>query len=114
MIYQNKQWCLSRTSLADHAVDLDPSCHELAVFGDLYECARWRAAPDRWDEDEARTVARAGAWAGRELLGDHVPVTVRAGWSCPRCSTREIQWPSRRSRAGTGNTGRPADGIHPG
>jgi tetratricopeptide (TPR) repeat protein len=71
--------------LADHAVDLDPACDEVAVFGDLYEYVGVHASPDRWDEDEARIVARAGAWAGCSLLGERVgaaivdaaPVTVR-------------------------------------
>jgi hypothetical protein len=83
------RWLLSDEEsgqpLADHVVELDPASDEVVAFGDLYECARWRAAPDRRDEDEARVVARAGAWAGRELLGEQVgaaivaagPVTVR-------------------------------------
>jgi hypothetical protein len=83
------RWLLSDEEsgrpLADHVVELDPAGDDVVAFGDLYECARWRAAPDRRDEDEARVVARAGAWAGRELLGAQVgaaivaagPVTVR-------------------------------------
>jgi CHAT domain len=126
MIYQNKQWCFpggqllvlravdvasewqwrwllsdeeTGQPLADHAVQLDPAGDDVVAFGDLYECARWRAAPDRRDEDEARTVARAGAWAGRELLGEQVgaaivaagPVTVRV--SVPDVLGHVLGWP---------------------
>jgi tetratricopeptide (TPR) repeat protein len=126
MIYQNKQWCFlggrllvlravdvasqwqwrwllsdeeSGRSLADHAVKLDPAGDDVVAFGDLYECARWRAAPDRRDEDEARVVARAGAWAGRVLLGEQVgaeivaagPVTVRV--SVPDVLGHVLGWP---------------------
>jgi hypothetical protein len=76
-----------------------PAFDEVAAFGDLYECARWRAAPDRRDEDEARVVARAGAWAGRELLGEAIgeaivaaaPVTVRV--SVPAELELVLGWP---------------------
>jgi hypothetical protein len=83
------QWLLSDgesgQALADQAVELDPGDEDVAAFGDLYECARWRAAPDRRDEEEARVVTRAGAWAGRVLLGEAIggaivaaaPATVR-------------------------------------
>jgi hypothetical protein len=53
MIYQNEQWCLSRGRLLVPQAwvsrwlimrwSLDPGSDEVAVFGDLYECARWRA-----------------------------------------------------------------------
>jgi CHAT domain len=83
------RWLLSDEEsgrpLAEHAVDLDPGSDEVAAFGDLYAYVGERASPDRRDEDEARIVARAGAWAGRSLLGEavgevivaDVPVTVR-------------------------------------
>ena len=97
------RWLLSDEEsgqpLADHVVKLDPAGDEVALFGDLYECARWRAAPDRRDEDGARVVARAGAWAGRSLLGDTVgaaivaaaPVTVRV--SVPVELEYVLGWP---------------------
>jgi hypothetical protein len=97
------RWLLSDQEtglpLADHAVKLDPASDDVVAFGDLYECARWRAAPDRRDEDEARVVARAGAWAGRELLGEQVgaaivaaaPVTVRV--SVPDVLGHVLGWP---------------------
>jgi hypothetical protein len=97
------RWLLSDEEtgqpLADHVVELDPASDDVVAFGDLYECARWRAAPDRRDEDEARTVARAGAWAGRSLLGDAVgeaivdaaPVTVRV--SVPDVLGHVLGWP---------------------
>jgi CHAT domain len=82
------RWLLSDEEsgrpLADHAVGLDPDSDEVAAFGDLYAYVGEHASPDRWDEDEARIVARAGAWAGRvlgEAVGDGIvadaPVTVR-------------------------------------
>jgi CHAT domain len=85
--------------LADHAVDLDPACDEVAVFGDLYEYVGVHASPDRWDEDEARIVARAGAWAGCSLLGERVgaaivdaaPVTVRV--LVPAVLEQVLGWP---------------------
>ena len=97
------RWLLSDEEtgrpLADHVVELDPAGDDVVAFGDLYECARWRAAPDRRDEDEARVVARAGAWAGRSLLGDTVgeaivaagPVTVRV--SVPAELGHVLGWP---------------------
>jgi hypothetical protein len=97
------RWLLSDEEtgqpLADHVVELDPASDDVVAFGDLYECARWRAAPDRRDEDEARTVARAGAWAGRELLGEQVgaaivaaaPVTVRV--AVPDVLGHVLGWP---------------------
>ena len=126
MIYKNKQWCFfggrllvlqavdvagpwrwrwlltdeeSGRPLADHAVELDPAAGELAAFGDLYEYVSEHASPDRWDEDEARIVARAGAWAGRELLGEAIgaamvadaPVTVRV--SVPSELEHVLGWP---------------------
>jgi tetratricopeptide (TPR) repeat protein len=97
------RWLLSDEEsglpLADHVVKLDPVSDDVVAFGDLYECARWRAAPDRRDEDEVRVVARAGAWAGRELLGEQVgeviaaagPVTVRV--SIPDVVAQVLGWP---------------------
>jgi hypothetical protein len=96
------RWLLSDEEsglpLEDHVVELDPASDDVATFGDLYECARWRAAPDRRDEDEARVVARARAWAGRELLGDCSPAISALG------SSHECQqipcWVYRRRGAG--------------
>jgi len=97
------RWLLSDKEsgqpLADHVVELDAASDDVVAFGDLYECARWRAAPDRRDEDEARTVARAGAWAGRVLLGERVgaaivaagPVTVRV--AVPDVLGQVLGWP---------------------
>jgi tetratricopeptide (TPR) repeat protein len=71
--------------LAEHLVDLDAGCAELAMVRDLYGYVRWHAAPDRRAADEARIVSQVGEWAGRVLLGEKVgaaivaaaPVTVR-------------------------------------
>ena len=57
------------------------------------------AAPDRWAEDGARFVRAAGAWAGRELLGESVgaaimaeaPVTVRV--KVPAALGPVLLWP---------------------
>jgi CHAT domain len=104
------RWLLSDQEsgrpLADHAVDLDPACDEVAVFGDLYEYVGVHASPDRRDEDEVRIVARAGAWAGRELLGEAVgeaivaaaPVTVRV--SVPAGLEHVLGWPLELAQVG--------------
>jgi hypothetical protein len=67
------RWLLSDEEsdrrLADHGVELDPACDEVAAFGDLHEYVREHASPDHPDEDAARIVARAGVWAGGVLLG---------------------------------------------
>jgi CHAT domain len=97
------RWLLSDEEsgrpLAEHAVDLDPGSDEVAAFGDLYAYVGEHASPDRWDEDEARIVARAGGWAGRSLLGEAVgavivaeaPVTVRV--VVPAGLERVLGWP---------------------
>jgi tetratricopeptide (TPR) repeat protein len=104
------RWLLSDEEsgrpLADHAVDLDPGSDEVAVFGDLYEYVGVHASPDRRDEDEVRIVARAGAWAGRELLGEAVgeaivaaaPVTVRV--SVPGRLEHVLGWPLELAQVG--------------
>jgi hypothetical protein len=65
-------------SLADHYVTLDPAVDQVARFADLYGHVRWHAAPDRRALDEARLVAEAGAWAGRELLGQRIATVIAA------------------------------------
>jgi CHAT domain len=104
------RWLLSDggtgQALADQAVELEPGDEDVAAFGDLYECARWRAAPDRRDEEEARVVARAGAWAGRVLLGEAIggaivaaaPVTVRV--EAPAGLEHVLGWPLELAHAG--------------
>jgi hypothetical protein len=92
-------------TLADHPVELDPASDELVRFGDLYGYARWHAAPDRRTADESRIVAQAGAWAGRELLGETVgtaiagaaPVTVRV--SVPAEAAPVLLWPLELAHA---------------
>jgi hypothetical protein len=92
--------------LADHQVDLDPACDEVAALGDLYGYARWRAAPDRRAAEESRIMERAGAWAGRALLGEKTlaaivaasPVTVRV--SLPAELEAVSWWPIELAHAG--------------
>jgi hypothetical protein len=105
------RWLLSDADtgvlLADHAVDLDAAADELTAFRDLYGYARWHAAPDRRTEDETRIVGRAGAWAGRELLGEEigaaiiraapVTVTVRA---TAAVLDEVLLWPLELAHAG--------------
>jgi hypothetical protein len=65
--------------LAEYRVRLEEQAsNELATFKDLYGYARWRSAPDRQVEDGAWIVAEAGAWAGRELLGERVGAAIAA------------------------------------
>ena len=93
-------------TLADHGVYLtEQSSDELAAFKDLYGYTRWRSAPDRQVEDGARIVANAGAWAGRELLGERVgaaiaaaaPVTVRV--IAPAPADDVMLWPLELAHA---------------
>jgi hypothetical protein len=92
--------------LADHAVSLDPGLDEVARFRDLYGYVRSYAAPDRRIEDGARFVGEAGAWAGRELLGESVgaaivaeaPVTVRV--AVPAALDFVLLWPLELAHAG--------------
>jgi hypothetical protein len=93
-------------TLAEHRVRLaEPALDELAAFRDLYGYARWRSAPDRQVEDGARIVAGAGAWAGRELLGESVgaviaasaPVTVRV--TAPAPVDEVMLWPLELAHA---------------
>ena len=93
-------------SLADHAVSLEPGSDEVARFGDLYGYVRSYAVPDRRTEDGTRFVAEAGAWAGRELLGEAVgaavvaeaPVTVRV--AVPAELGHVLLWPLELAHAG--------------
>jgi CHAT domain len=85
--------------LADHEVTLDPAADQVARFADLYGHVRWRAAPDRRTQDEARLVAEASVWAGRELLGERIgsviagaaPVTVLV--RVPALAGAVLGWP---------------------
>ena len=93
--------------LADHPVSLDPGSAEVQRFFDLYGYLRSYAVdPDRRTEDGARIVAAAGAWAGRELLGeaigaailDEAPVTVRV--TVPAELDHVLLWPLELAHAG--------------
>jgi hypothetical protein len=91
--------------LADHDVALELAADQVARFADLYGQVRWRAAPDRRALDEARLVAEAGAWAGKELLGDRIgtaiaaaaPVTVLV--RVPALAGAALGWPLELSHA---------------
>jgi len=63
--------------LADHEVRLDESCWQYEAFADLLGYLSWHAAPDRWDEDEARIVGEVGAWIGAEVLGPVAAALVK-------------------------------------
>ena len=63
--------------LADHEVRLDEGCWQYEAFADLLGYLRWHAAPDRWDEDEARIVGEVGAWIGTEVLGPVAAALVK-------------------------------------
>jgi tetratricopeptide (TPR) repeat protein len=104
------RWLLSEEEsgapLASHLVDLDPASEELAAFKDLYGYVRWRVAPDRRRADQMRIVRAAGAWAGRELLGDEIgaaivaeaPVTVRV--EAPASLGHVLMWPLELAHVG--------------
>ena len=97
------RWLLSDDEtgnpIADHSVQLDPASDEVARFRDLYGYVYSYAAPDQLAEDEARFVRAAGAWAGRELLGESIgsaimaeaPVTVRV--KVPAALDSVLLWP---------------------
>jgi len=92
--------------LADHEMDLGGAGDEYAAFTDLYRYVRWHAVPDRRTASEAQIVARVGAWAGRELLGEAVgeaiiaaaPVTVRV--AVPAQAGFVAGWPLELGHAG--------------
>jgi tetratricopeptide (TPR) repeat protein len=63
--------------LADHEVRLDKSCWQYEAFADLLGYLSWHAAPDQWDEDEARIVGEVGAWIGAEVLGPVAAALVK-------------------------------------
>jgi tetratricopeptide (TPR) repeat protein len=96
----------SQNPLADHQVRLDPASDEVARFGDLYGYTRSYATMDRRTQDETRFVTEAGAWAGRELLGESVgaailaeaPVTVRV--TVPPALDPVLLWPLELAHAG--------------
>ena len=92
--------------LADHQVDLAGAPGEFGAFADLYRYLRWHAAPDRRLASEAQIVARVGAWAAREVLGQPVcdaiikaaPVTVRV--TLPERAGFVLSWPLELAHAG--------------
>jgi hypothetical protein len=63
--------------LADHEVRLDAGCWQYEAFTDLLGYLSWHAAPDQWDEDEARIVGEVGSWIGAEVLGPVAAVLVK-------------------------------------
>jgi len=63
--------------LADYEVRLDKSSWQYEAFTDLLGYLSWHAAPDRWDEDEARIVGEVGAWIGAEVLGPVAEAMVK-------------------------------------
>ena len=63
--------------LADHEVRLDGGCWQYEAFTDLLGYLSWHAAPDRWDEDEARIVGEVGSWIGAEVLGPVAAALVK-------------------------------------
>lgn len=97
------RWLLSDEETGElaaaHQVNLEAASAEVSRFGDLYGYARSYSAPDRRVADGARIAAEAGAWAGRELLGESVaaaiaaaaPVTVRVRVPGPAASV--LLWP---------------------
>jgi len=103
------RWLLSDEEtgnpIADHSVQLDPASDEVTRFRDLYDYVYSYAAPDQWAEDEARFVHAAGAWAGRELLGESIgsaimaeaPVTIRV--KVPAALDSVLLWPLELAHA---------------
>jgi hypothetical protein len=102
------RWLLSEEAgppLASHLVNLDPASEKVAAFRNLYEFARWRAAPDRRRADQFKIVADAGAWAGRELLGEDIGAAIAAEaptWvrvSVPAPADQIMMWPLELAHA---------------
>jgi hypothetical protein len=103
------RWLLSDEEtgnpVADHMVDLDLASVEVGRFADLHGYVDSYAAPDRRARDEARFVAAAGEWAGRELLGPAIgaaivaasPVTVRV--KVPAALDAVLLWPLELAHA---------------
>jgi hypothetical protein len=103
------RWLLSDEEtgnpIADHMVRLDPESVEVTRFTDLYDYVDFYATPGRRAKDGARFVAAAGAWAGRELLGDAIgsaiaaesPVTVRV--KVPASLDSVLLWPLELAHA---------------
>ncbi len=103
------RWLLSDDEtgapLADHQVRLDPAAEQVTAFQDLYRYAGWQAVPDRRARDQMKIVIAAGAWAGRELLGERVaaaiveeaPVTVRV--SAEGAAGHVLMWPLELAHA---------------
>jgi tetratricopeptide (TPR) repeat protein len=74
------RWRLTGTGgkfLADHEVRLDENSWQCEAFADLLGYLSWHAAPDRWDEDEARIVGEVGAWIGSDVLGPVAAAMVK-------------------------------------
>jgi tetratricopeptide (TPR) repeat protein len=92
--------------LADHEVDLAGAGGEYGAFTDLYRHLRWNAVPDRRTASEAQIVARVGAWAGQQVLGQAIgeaivaeaPVTVRV--EVPAQAGFVSGWPLELAYAG--------------
>lgn len=83
--------------LADHEVRLDKGCWQYEAFSDLLGYLSWHAAPDRWDEDEARIVGEVGSWIGSEVLG---PVATALAKQRP--ATVRVVVPRRQRRCCSG------------
>jgi hypothetical protein len=83
--------------LADYHVALNPQADDYAAFTCLYRYLRWNAVPDRKTVSEAEIVARVGAWAGSQILGEHIgqaiidasPATVRVEVPTPTRTGRQ-------------------------
>src|SRR5215467_5120804 len=94
--------------LADHEVALDAAGDDFAAFTGLHQYLRWNAVPDRRTVSEAQIVARVGAWAGREVLGEAIgraitgaaPVTIRV--EVPPAAGFVLGWPLEIAHAGGG------------
>ena len=92
--------------LADHQVSLEGEPGDFEAFTGLYRYLRWNAVPDRRTASEAEIVARVGAWAGAQILGESVgraivdaaPVTVRV--EIPLGARFVLGWPLELAHGG--------------
>jgi tetratricopeptide (TPR) repeat protein len=86
-------------ALADHQVNLDTRSDEYVAFTDLYRYLQRNAVPDRRAASDAAIVARVGAWAGRQVLGEAVGLAISAAAPAtvqvvlPRAARFVLFWP---------------------
>ena len=99
------------TLVAEHEVRLDHRTWQYEAFKNLEWYLRWRVAPDKRIQDEARIVCAVGEWIGAEVLGPLAaalvevaraqPATVRVMVPSEPVEARSLLfWPLELARVG--------------